>query len=239
MNKKYTIVLISLLIIGGCTKDPDPVPPIDANYSYFNLYNFLVEPYNVSWEIDDDVVVSEQLYGSANLEFLAMDKDSTEMTFTVKESEAERIIDGLTQQVERFKYYLLAIMGNEGDPTILYEPMDLGQPSLGLIKLRIMHATMELGPLDIYIGGSTPDHKILSDIQFAQITEYIEASEENLWQAIIITPHNMTPEDSTLLSYTVNNAFSPNHIYMGVIGHTTSSSTSSLYLHLFNQPVNF
>lgn len=238
MTKYYTILLIYLLMMGGCTKDPDPVPPIDSNYSYFNLYNFLVEPYDVSWEIDGDVVVSNQLYGSPNLEFRAMEKDSLEMTINAKESGAERIIDGLTRQVEQFQYYLVSIMGNEADPTILCEPMELKKPSLGSVKLRIMHATMELGPLDLYIGGTTPDHKALSNIKFAQLTEYMEASQENLWQAIIITPYNRTPEDSTLMSYTANNAFLPNHIYMGVLGHTTSSSNSSLNLQLYDQPVN-
>jgi len=239
MKKYHNILLILMFVITGCTKVSDQEPPIpDPIKSYFNIYNFLSEPYDVAWEIDDEVVEPVQTYGSPILEFSIMEKEVQDLMFTAKEAGADHVIKNIVHQAKQNHYYTVSLMGNETDPLILIEPMELKKPSMGQVKLRFMHTAMELGALDIYIGGSSPDHKALSNVRYALLTEYFEASQKNLWEAIIVTPNNVAPEDSTLLSFTANNIFLPNHIYMGVIGHTTSSPSSSLHLQLYNQPVN-
>lgn len=236
MNRYLIIPLVLLIVLPACNKEPEsPIPePIK---SYFVIYNFLSEPYDVAWEIEDELVETVHPYGTSILEFSIMESEEKDLRFTVKESGGDRIITSIIHAAKQHLYYAVALMGNESDPIITIEPMELGKPSLGQIKLRIMHTAMELGPLDLYIGGSTPEHKVLSNIQIKTLSEYIEATQLDLWEAVILSPFNVAPEDSTLLSYTANDIFQPNKIFMGVIGHTTSSTNSTLHLQLFHQPV--
>jgi len=190
MKKNHAILLFLMIIGVSCLKDPDPDPPLTSpSGSFINLYNFLTESYDIAWEINDIMVLSEHTYGTALLEFIEMDEE-------------------------------------------------LQKPALGLVKLRFMHTTLGLDAVDLYIGGHTPEHKVVSEISFAQTTDYLEASQEDLWDSIIVTPMNVSPEDSSILSYTSNNVFLPNQIYLGVIGPTTNSSSSALQLQLYIQPVN-
>jgi hypothetical protein len=235
MNRTHIIPIVLLVALAACSKEPESPTP-DPIKSYFVIYNFLAEPYDVAWEIEEELVETVHTYGTSILEFSIMESEVKDVSFTAKEAGGDRIIESVIHQAEQLVYYAVSILGNESDPQILIEPMELEKPSPGQVKLRFMHTAMELGPLDLYIGGSTPDHKALSNIQFAKLTEYIEASQENLWEAVFVTLFNVAPEDSILLQYTANNVFIPNRVYMGVLGHTTSSTSSSLHLQLFDQP---
>ena len=239
MKKNYTILLILLFVAAGCLKDPDPGPSIPfSSGSYINLYNFLTESYDVAWEINDVIVESEHSYGTAILEFIEIDEELQDVTFTAKESKSTRVIDSEVYEMEQNQFYTVSILGNEKDPYIILDSMELEKPSLGMVKLRFIHTTLELEPVDLYIGGPTPEHKVVSGVSFAQITEYLEATQEDLWESIIVTPVNVSPEDSSILSYSANNVFLAKNIYLGVIGRATNSASSSIQLQLYNQPVN-
>ena len=237
MKKTHAILLFLMVFGASCLKDPDPTPPPSLIGSYINLYNFLTESYDIAWEIDDEIVESEHTYGTALLEFIEMDKEEQDATFTVKESKSTLLVDSEVYEIEQNQFYSVSILGNEKDPHILFETMEVQKPSLGLVKLRFMHTTLGLDNVDLYIGGFTPEHKVISELSFAQTTEYLEASQKDLWESIIVTPANVSPEDSSILSYTANDVFLPNNIYLGVIGHATSSANSSLQLQLYKQPV--
>lgn len=238
MKKTHAVLLFLMVLVSSCLKDPDPGPPLPSpSGSYINLYNFLTESYDVAWEVNDVIVESEHPYGTALLEFIEMDKEKQDATFTVKESKSTLFVDSEVYEMEQNQFYTVSILGNEKDPHIIFEAMEVQKPTLGLVKLRFMHTTLGLDAVDLYIGGSTPEHKVVSELSFPQTTEYLEASEKDLWESIVVTPANISPEDSSILSYTANDAFLPNNIYLGVIGHATSSPSSYLQLQLFKQPV--
>ena len=239
MKKTHAVLLFLMVLVASCLKDPDPGPPLPSRSgSYINLYNFLTESYDIAWEINDVIVEPEHTYGTALLEFLEMDKEEQDATFTVKESKSTLVVDSEDYEMEQNQFYTVSILGNEKDPQILFEPMEVQKPTLGLIKLRFILTTMGLDAVDLYIGGFTPEHKVVAELSFAQTTEYIETSQEALWESIIVTPVNVSPEDSSILSYTENNVFLPNNIYLGVFGRATSSASSALQLQLYKQPVN-
>jgi hypothetical protein len=237
MKKTHASLLFLIVFGAGCLKDSDPPLPA-SNGSYINLYNFLTEAYDIAWEFNGTMVESEHSYGTAILEFIEMDEELQDVTITVKESKSALLIDSEVYELEQNRFYTASILGNEKDPHILFEPMEVQRPASGLVKLRFIHGTLGLDAVDLYVGGAEPEHKVVSALSFAQITDYLEASRENLWESIIVTPVNVSPEDSSILSYTANNVFLPNQIYLGVIGHATSSASSALQLQLYNQPVN-
>jgi len=233
------IILLSVFVVllTGCQKDPDPDPQPDPNRFYVYMYNFLMEPFEVQWNIHGVDVESPQAYGVPLLTYFALDEIKETIPLMVLEAGSDRLILSDTCTVEQNNFYLACLMGTEEDSILLIEPMDLNAPSLGRIKLRFMLTAKEVGPVDVYIGGSSAEHKAVSGINFADISNYIEASEEELWESLIITPFDSLPSDTTLLSFIANDIFEPGHVYMGVIGHNTNSPSSSLQFFLYDQPV--
>ncbi|MEN8203238.1 MAG: hypothetical protein ABFS28_11630 [Bacteroidota bacterium] len=236
IHRLVTFVLILSIILPGCLNEPDPPLP-DSIRSYFILYNFLSESYDVHWDINEIGVESSQAYGLHLPGFSTLEEIKEDVLFSVKEAGSMRVIRSDTFTMEQNHYYIVSIMGTEQEPYILFEPMDLDAPSTGMVRLRLMQTAMEMGPVDLYIGGSTPDHKVISGIAYTDISDYIEASEEELWEAIIITPFGISPADSTILLFTANDVFTPNYVYLGVVGHVTNSPSSTLHLLLYDQPV--
>ena len=236
MKKYSSLILFVLFFLTGCLDDPAPEPPLsDSIRSYFIIYNFLTEPFDVSWDINDSIVESAHSYGTSVLGNTILDQVSQDIAFTVKESGTDRVIESEVFGLQQNQFNIVSIMGTENIPYLLIDSLSLAAPSINMIKLRFMQTVMELGPIDIYIGGDTPEHKVFSSIAFSDITDYLETTEKNLWEAIIITPYNMPPSDSTILSYTANNVFVPNHVYLGVLGHISYSTSSFLQLQLYDQ----
>lgn len=234
------MLLIGMMVImpTGCQMDPDPDPSQpDPNRFYVNMYNFQMEGYEVEWNIHGVDVEPSQAYGNPLLSYFALDDIRENITLMVQEAGSNRVILSDTCTVEQNHYYLACLMGSEEDSILLIEPMDLSVPSLGKIKLRFMQTAMEAGPVDVYIGGSSPEHKLISGMAFSELSDYLEASEEELWESVIITPFDRLPSDTSLLSFMANEVFEPGRVYMGVIGHQSSSPSSSLQLLLYNQPV--
>ena len=236
MKKYRALLLFVMLFLAGCLDDPAPDPPLgDSIQSYFIIYNFLTEPYDVSWDINNIIVESAHSYGTSLIGITTLDQVSQDVTFTVKESGTDRVIESEVFGLQQNQYKIVSIMGTENIPYLLVDSLSPAAPSTNMIKLRFMQAAMEMGPIDLYIGGDTPEHKVFSSLAFSDITDYYETSEKNLWEAIIITPHDISPSDSTIFSYTANNIFVPNHVYLGVLGHISSSTSSFLHLQLFDQ----
>ncbi len=95
-----------------------------------------------------------------------------------------------------------------------------------MTKVRFLHAASTMGPVDIYIGGDLPENKVFSGESYTHVSQYLEITEEDLWNAVVVTPANTLPSDSAILSYTANTIFRPGSVYLCIIGHTTSSIDS-------------
>jgi hypothetical protein len=128
-------------------------------------------------------------------------------------------------------------LGNEEEPNLICEALDTRRPEAGRIKLRFLHAAKSMGPVDIYIGGNQPEFLALTDVDFAQVSEYLETTELELWTSITLTPSNSLPADSTILEYTGNTVFQTGGIYLCILGHINSSGESPYQMQTDNQPV--
>jgi hypothetical protein len=227
--------LILLLLLPGCLKDSDPPEPGPITSNFF-IYNFLTEDHNVHWEIKNEIVESALPYGATLLGTVFMEDMEEDIPVVVKKSGSETILQSKNYLMEQFHLYNLSIVGTEQDPRLLFEPMDLNAPSTGMIKFRLLLSTREIGAVDVYIGGSAPEHKKISGIYYTDFSEYVESSEEELWESIIITPIDVSPADSTSLSYTGNSTFFPDQVYLGVLGHVSDSPTAPVVLIIYEQP---
>ncbi len=237
MTIKIAIPLvIPLLLLQACQEEPDPIP--DTIDTYQSYYNYLLEPYPVQWEIDDEIIGTGHEYGIPAQAIISLDSVEQELHIQTRDSESGLWLDSLSHTMHESGAYMIALLGSEEEPHLMCEPMDTRPPASGMIKLRFLHTGPVLGLVDIYIGGDLAENKVLSGVDYTFVTEYVEATEENLWEAVIVTPANTLPADSTILSYTVNTIFRTGWIYLCTIGHSENSIESSYQIQVDDQPVN-
>ena len=234
MKKLMLFLLGSLMLLPACLDDPITGP--DTLQARLVFYSSLMESDKVIWKVDDIASVSEQSYGIPVEGVVEVEGFDHQVHLSASTLEGEVELGGLTYFLDPYRYYMISLVGTEDDAQLLCDSMDTSFPTLGLVKMRFLQASESMGSIDIYVGGELPEHRILSGVGFGQLSEYVEDTQESFWNAIIITPAEVTPEDSTILSYTVNNTFIPNKTYFGIINHTEVDPESSFRMQVFNQP---
>ena len=228
-------LILMLILLSGCLKDPEPIP--ETIDSYQNYYNYFLEAYGVQWEIDETILGSGHAYGIPAEAILTLDQ--TEQTVLIQASDADGgfLLDSLSYTMVENGAYMTAILGNEEEPHLLCEPIDIRPPSPGMVKYRFLHTAPVMGPVDIYIGGEQAEHKVLSGVEYTSVSEYIESTEEELWVSVVVTPANILPTDSSILSYTVNTIFQSGWSYLCAIGHSAGSLDSPYQIFVDDQPI--
>jgi len=237
MNKIAAPFLLMLILLSSCLKDPDPVPETIDTYHYY--YNYLLEPYGIQWELDDEILASGHDYGIPAQAVVTLDQTEQVLLIQARDSESGLLLDSLSYLMIENHAYVIAILGNEEEPHLLCGPLDIRPPSMGLVKLRFLHTAPAMGPVDIYVGGDLIEHKVLSGVDYTTFSEYIETTEEKLWESLIVTPTNILPVDSTILSYTVNSIFRSGWSYLCAIGHTDNTIESAYQIVVDDQPINY
>jgi hypothetical protein len=228
-------LLVLLISLQGCLKEPEPGPQTKNTYQYY--YNYLTEDFDLEWDIDDAIIGTGHNYGYPAEGQLVIDSTEQEVLIRVKNSDSGALVDSLSCLLYENGSYMIAQLGNEEEPYLLCEPMDTRIPPVGMVKLRFMHAAATMDPVDIYIGGDLPEDKVLSSVAYTSVTEYLELSGEALWNAIIVTPANTLPADSTILSYKANTLFQTGWVYLCAIAHSENSIESPYMIQVNEQPV--
>ena len=222
------------LLLPACLDDPPPGPDIlQATLIY---YSNLMENDKVLWEVDNEQVNTGQSYGEAEMGIKEVEGFGHQAQIAASTLESGQALDTVDYFLDPFRHYMISLIGNEEEPKIICDTMDTSYPTPGLIRMRFLQAAENMGAVDIYVGGGLPEHRRVSGIGYGQLSEYIEAAQEFFWASITVTPADIAPEDSTILSYTVNNNFTPNRTYFGIMNHTEVDPGSSFRMQVYDQP---
>jgi hypothetical protein len=234
MKKLIIFLLGSLMLLPACLDDPITGPvALEARLIF---YSNLMEADKIIWKVDDTESSSGQSYGMPVEGAVEVEGYDHQAHISASTLEGEVELGSQNCLLDPFRYYMISVLGTEEESLLLCDSMDTSFPTMGMVKMRFLHASASMGDIDIYIGGELPENKKLSGINYGQLSKYVEASQESFWNAIIITPAESAPVDSTILSYTINNTFTPNKTYFGIINHSEVDPESSLRMQVFNQP---
>ena len=226
---------ISLLLLQSCLGDPDPIPETIDTYHFY--YNNLLESYDLKWEIDESVIGTGHSYGYPAQAVVSLETPEQQVLVKALNADNSQLIDSLSHTLYEYNSYMIAVMGTEEEPHMFCEQLDTRKPSPGMIKYRFLHTSEAMGPVDIYIGGDQPEHLALAAMEYTQVSDYLESTQQQLWTSVIVTPATVLPADSTILEYTANNIFEIGWIHLCIIEHTNSSPESSFQIQVDDHPV--
>ena len=119
---------------------------------------------------------------------------------------------------------------------VVFGENDLTEPATGHVRIRFLHASQDVGPVDIYIGGTTADHKKVTDLKFSDFSNYIEVSHADVSAMIVCTEAGVLPDPATnLLTIEANTSHEADKIYLDALASETIVATSKVSLFVTEQ----
>ncbi len=235
---RYYLLYFTLVILGvsSCNKDPEPGPSPDEDRAYITLYNFLSEPFEVKWEVDEVELPDNQPYATIITGSILLGEDSDEIPFVVKNGESGALLESQNLNMTKDKNYMAVVYGKTESPFLLIEELETVPPTSGFINVRFLHTAVGEDSLDIYMGGTSSEKRILSGLSYGDISEYDEVSEYDARASVIVTLHDILyKEENKLVSFEYNDLIQADANYLTVISPSSNTEPSELTLWLYPQ----
>ena len=231
--KQISLILILLITLFSCEKN-EPEPEVIRAYCYF--YNFLMSD-PVIWEVDG-VELPETEYGNRFLGAALLDTDSQEVSFTVKNADWGTIYGNQMVQLEKDAFYVMVICGTDQEPVLLIREEVRNNPGGGMIRFQFLQAAGDLDSLDVYMGGTDPENKVLSAIDYTDLSDYFEVEDYKARSSTIITmAGDAFEQDSVLIDYQYNDPLQSETSYLVVVAHSDDLFSSEVTLFLYSHSV--
>jgi hypothetical protein len=236
MKKLFILSILFSFIFLSCNNEPEPEPEVIRAYCY--LYHFIPELGSVFWEVNDSEVPDEHFYGVQFQGLVMLETASEEFAFSVKHSGTKEVLVSQLLQLEKDKYYNVIVHGSKENPTLLIREIETTHPQAGQVKFQFLHSISGQNSIDLYMGGSTPDKRVVSDLAYLSLSAPFEARSFDAREEITVTAHSEEyNQDSVLLTSLNNDLVIEGANYLSVIAPFTYDPQSDLTIWLYNLPL--
>lgn len=235
MKKLFVLSILFALISFSCTDDPEPEPDLIRAYCF--LYHFIPELSSVIWEVDDVEVPDESLYATQFAGSVILPTESEVIAFAVKHPGTKEILASESFQLEKNKYYTVITSGSEDDVSLFIREIDTGRPQGGNVKFQLLHSAPDLSTIDLYMGGTTPEKRLVNDLGYLALTVPFEVLESEARASITVSKHSEEyNQDSLILSSIYNDGIISGASYLSVLANSSYVPASELTLWLYHLP---
>ena len=235
MKKLITLFVLLSLVTLSCKKDPEPEPELIRAYCL--LYHFVSGLESITWTVDgievpDAMDYSEYFPGAVILETTAED-----IQFTVRNDANGEVLASQYIALEQDKYYSVIMTGTAEEPLLIVDQIDTATPQQGKVKFQFLDAVIGPQSIDIYMGGTTPEKRVVSELGYNALSLPVEVSDFDARAAITVSAHS--PEynqDSVLLTSIYNEDIITGAGYLSVIAPFTNDPEAELTFWLYQLP---
>ncbi len=238
LMKKLLLLLILLpLLLVSCKDDPEPEP--EEIRSYCSILSLLREPFDIGWEVDGIDVPAEQSYGSRILGAVLLQADTEEISFTATNFDTGSQIESLLFFMDKDKHYLIILYGSADNPSLIYQEVETVRPQSGHVKFQFLHAATSLDSVDIYMGGTNPENRVVTDMSYTEFSGYFEANDYEVRTSVTVSVHgDVYDPEKEILNYEYNDLIVSETIYLSVLAFATGDPLDSeLKLWLYDLPM--
>jgi hypothetical protein len=101
------------------------------------------------------------------------------------------------------------------------------------VKLQALHSIPGQGPIDLFIGDTTLEKRVVSELNYLELTDPFEVPDIDIRLKMTLTAHgDEFSQDSVLLTSEFNDIVSEAR-YLTVLAHFTHDTTSELTFWLY------
>jgi hypothetical protein len=231
MKKLLVLSILLSSFIFSCNKDPEPEPELIRAYCY--LYHFIPQMSDVIWEIEGYELPEEQAYAVLFPGAVILEAGTDDIEFVVKHPGTSEVLVNQMLQLEQNTYYNVIVCGPADNPTLLVNEIDISYPQAGNVALQALHSIPDQGPIDLYIGDTTQEKRVVTALNYLELTDRFEVSAIDIRTEMTLTAHgDEFSQDSVLLTSDYNDIVSEAR-YLSVLAHFTHDTTSELTFWLY------
>lgn len=239
MKKLLILTFVLPVILLSCIKETEPEPEVIRAYCY--LYHFIPGLESVVWEAAGSEVPSALFYADAFPGAVILQDDTEEITFTVKRAVTKEELISQVFQLEKDIYYNVVVGGSAEDPELIILEIDTkNHPQTGNVQFQVLHAISGQDSIDVYIGGTTPDKKMVSGLDYFETSDLFETSDYDARSAIVVTKHTEEyQQDSVLLNSIYNEKIASGANHLGVVAPSTFEEESDPTIWIYVLPYEY
>lgn len=236
MKKLFILSILFPLVFLSCNKDPEPEPEVIRAYCY--LHHFVPGLESVTWVVDDIEVPDDQVYAALLPGSIVLEAASEEISFIVKNPGTGVVLESRDLLLEKDKYYTVIVCGSKEDPMLLFQEIETTRPQSGQVKFQVLHAATGQNSIDVYMGGTTPDKRAVSELDFLSLSDPFEVQDYDARAAITVSAHSEEyNQDSVLLTSVYNDLVVSGASYLSVVAPYTFDPLSELTFWLYDLPL--
>ena len=237
MKKLLALSILLSVFLFSCDKDPEPEPEVIR--AYCNLHHFLPEVESIIWEINGEELPDAQAYSFLFRGSVVLQEASEEIEFILKHSQSSEVLLSEQLLLEQDKFYNVIVTGSTEDPVLLFEELDTSHPQAGKVKFQTLHSIPGQGPVDIYMGDTILDNRVVSALEYNGLTTPFEAQDYDAIASITATAHSDEYHpDSVLLHSAYNDLIVSGASYLMVVSHNTYSTESRLTFWIYTMQMD-
>ena len=235
--KKLLIFFVFIpLLMASCKKDPVEQP--EEIRSYVSIVSLLKVPSTITWVVDGTEVPNEQAYGSRILGAVLLETDSEEISFTAKYTSSGSQIESLLLTMDKDKHYLIVLYGSDEEPALNFQEIETTLPQGDRLKFQFLHAVPSADSIDVYMGSTEAEDRVVSDLSFSEYSGYFEVFDYKARQSVTLSVHgDVYDPEKEILSYEYNDLIVANTIYFSVMAYAIGDPIDTeLKLWLYDLP---
>jgi len=238
MKKLIIISLLLSVAVLSCKKEPEPEPEVTRAFVY--LYHFVPGLESVTWTVDGVQVPENLPYSKYIAGGVVLDTTTEEIEFVVKHSVSGSILASRLLVLEEGKSYNIIFAGTTDEPVLLFNEIDTGMPQSGNIKFQFFHAAVVKDSIDVYMGDTTLEKRVVTDLGFNKLSDPFQANEYDARPKIIVTRHSDEYHaENVLLTSLYNDVLIVGANYLTVVAPFSSDTASPLTLWMFSLPLEY
>lgn len=235
LKKLFILSFLLSLVLLSCDKEPEPES--EPIWAYCNFFHYVPELESVIWEVDEVEVPDAKDYAELFPGSIILDAAVENISFTVKQSGNKEVLATEIFQLEHEKFYNITLCGTTGDPFIFIQEIETSRPGEGMVKFQVFHSAPGQSSIDLYMGGTTADKRVVSDLDAFNFSEPFEAQDFDARATITVSAHSQEYiQDSVLLHSIFNEEISSGASYLGVLAPSTFDPESELTLWIYDLP---
>ncbi|RLD21822.1 MAG: hypothetical protein DRI71_08350 [Bacteroidetes bacterium] len=235
--KSTLVVFIIFITVSSCKKKDEPVPPIVYDTAELVTRNYLTSASGFDWLVNGNKNSTDLRYAFGSKGPFQWNADSiAAVILSINDADTGTEVFSTTLTVEKDKSYYSGLVGSSTSGTVVFINNDPTPPATGNVRIRFLQAYQDIGAVDISIGGITADHKKVTNLEFAEMSAYIEVSLADASTMIVCTNTGVAPDEATnLLTIGANTSHEAGKIYEEALSSLTTDPISKFTLFVTEQ----